>query len=325
MAHALGIGPDDRLLAVFPFAHVAGFGLALTHLTMGARVVIPASADGEELWRLVEEQRLTIASFPGLKHALVHPMADRVDRSSVRIVIGGAGMESTRTLDELDERLPDARFVGVYGSTEGGDNFVTVSSADDERARPGTIGRPLLGFDVAILGDDDRILPPGQEGELGLRGPSTILGYWRLPDATEATLRHGWLHTGDVMRLDTDGFLYFVDRAKDMIKPGGENVYSIEVEAVLLRHPHVVDCAVVGVPDGRWGEAVKAIVVIAPGAPTTIAELDAHCLAHMAPYKRPRWYELADAIPRTHMNKIIKRDLGAAHDPARAIRLTERS
>ena len=96
-----------------------------------------------------------------------------------------------------------------------------------------------------------------------------MLGYWRLPDATEATLRHGWLHTGDVMRLDTDGFLYFVDRAKDMIKPGGENVYSIEVEAVLLRHPHVVDCAVVGVPDGRWGEAVKAIVVIAPGAPTT--------------------------------------------------------
>jgi len=119
------------------------------------------------------------------------------------------------------------------------------------------------------------------------------------------------------MRLDTDGFLYFVDRAKDMIKPGGENVYSIEVEAVLLRHPHVVDCAVVGVPDGRWGEAVKAIVVIAPGAPTTIAELDAHCLTHMAPYKRPRWYELADAIPRTHMNKIIKRDLRAAHDPAR--------
>ena len=239
-------------------------------------------------------------------------MADRVDRSSVRIVIGGAGMESTRTLDELDERLPDARFVGVYGSTEGG-NFVTVSSADDERARPGTIGRPLLGFDVAILGDDDRILPPGQEGELGLRGPSTILGYWRLPDATEATLRHGWLHTGDVMRLDTDGFLYFVDRAKDMIKPGGENVYSIEVEAVLLRHPHVVDCAVVGVPDGRWGEAVKAIVVIAPGAPTTIAELDAHCLAHMAPQQ-------AAAMVRAG-----RRDPSHAHEQDHQTRLAGRA
>ena len=110
-------------------------------------------------------------------------------------------------------------------------------------------------------------------------------------------LANGWLHTGDVMRMDDDGFLYFVDRSKDMIKPGGENVYSIEVESVLLRHADVVDCAVIGVPDAKWGEAVKAIVVLAPGAATTPEDLDAHCLATMAPYKRPRWYEITDAIP----------------------------
>ena len=152
-----------------------------------------------------------------------------------------------------------------------------------------------------------------------------MLGYWNLPEATAETLRHGWLHTGDIMRLDEDGFLYFVDRSKDMIKPGGENVYSIEVETVLLRHPDVVDCAVVGVPDARWGEAVKALVVLETGASTTPENLDAHCLANLAPYKRPRWYEITDAIPRSTTGKIVKRDLRAAHDPRRAVRLPERT
>jgi acyl-CoA synthetase (AMP-forming)/AMP-acid ligase II len=110
-----------------------------------------------------------------------------------------------------------------------------------------------------------------------------------------------------------------------MIKPGGENVYSIEVETVLLRHPDVVDCAVLGVPDQRWGEAVKAIVVLGPGSSTTIQELDAHCLANLAPYKRPRWYEMVDSIPRSVVGKIVKKDLRAAHDPGRAVRLGERS
>ena len=324
LAHALAVRPDDRLLAVFPFFHVAGFGVTLSHFTMGARIVIPSSADAEEAWRLVGDEGLTTLSLPGLKNALVHPMADKVDTSSIRTVFGGAAMESVKTLDLLGEVLPAARFAGVYGSTEAG-NFVTVSSADEERARPGTIGRPLFGFDAAILGDDDTHLPAGSEGELGLRGPSTMLGYWNLPEATEAALRNGWLHTGDIMRLDDDGFLYFVDRAKDMIKPGGENVYSIEVETALLRHPDVVDCAVFGVPDAKWGEAVKAMVVLAPASTTTFQDLDAHCLANLAPYKRPRWYEQVDEIPRSATVKIVKKDLRAAHDPARATRLAERS
>jgi acyl-CoA synthetase (AMP-forming)/AMP-acid ligase II len=285
--------------------------------------VIPASADAEEIWRVVGDESLTTISSPGLKHALVHPMAEKVDRSSVRTVFAGAAMETLKTLDLLGEVLPDAQFKGIYGSTEAG-NFVTVSTADDERARPGTIGRPLFGFDVAILGEGDHQLPLGEEGELGLRGPSTMIGYWNLPDATAETLAHGWLHTGDVMRIDGDGFLYFVDRSKDMIKPGGENVYSIEVETVLLRHPSVVDCAVIGVPDPRWGEAVKAIVVLAPGADARLEDLDAHCLANMAPYKRPRWYEITDEIPRSETLKIVKKDLRAAHDSARAVRLPER-
>jgi acyl-CoA synthetase (AMP-forming)/AMP-acid ligase II len=323
LAHSFGVGADDRLLGVYPFFHVAGLGMTLAHLTVGARVVIPPSPDPEEIWRLVGDEALTTISLPGLKSALVHPMADKVDKASVRTMFAGAAMETQKTLDLLADVLPGARFKGIYGSTEAG-NFVTVSTADDERSRPGTIGRPLFGFDVAILGDGDRLLPAGEEGELGLRGPSTMIGYWNLPDATAETLANGWLHTGDVMRIDDDGYLYFVDRSKDMIKPGGENVYSIEVETVLLRHPDVVDCAVIGVPDARWGEAVKAIVVLAPGATATLEDLDAHCLANMAPYKRPRWYELTDAIPRSETLKIVKKDLRAAHDESRAVRLPER-
>jgi len=323
LALTFGLGRDDVLLGLYPFFHVAGLGMVLSHLTVGARVVIPGGADAEEVWRLVGDEGLTIIGIPGLKHALVHPMLDKVDASSVRIVFGGAAMETTKTLDLLADVLPQAGFRGIYGSTEGG-NFVAVSTGDEERARPGTIGRPLFGFDAAILGDGDRPLPPGEEGELGLRGPSTMIGYWNLPEATATTLAGGWLHTGDIMRMDDDGFLYFVDRSKDMIKPGGENVYSIEVETVLLRHPGVLDCAVIGVPDPRWGEAVKAIVVLDPGASATIEELDAHCLAEMAPYKRPRWYEVTDQIARSETGKIVKKDLRAAHDETRAVRLAER-
>jgi acyl-CoA synthetase (AMP-forming)/AMP-acid ligase II len=320
LAHGLSLTSDDRLLGVFPFFHVAGLGLALATLTMGGCVVVPASADAEELWRVVDEEAITIGSFPGLKAALEQPGKP----GSLRVVFGGANMESAKTLDLMTEVVPQATFRGVYGSTEAG-NFVTLSTGDEERERPGTIGRPLFGFDVAILGSDDQELPVGEAGELGLRGPSTMLGYWRLPEASADALRNGWLHTGDVMRLDQDGFLYFVDRSKDMIKPGGENVYSIEVETALLQHPAVVDCAVVGVPDSRWGEAVKAIVVLAPGQTLTIDELDAHCRAVLAGYKRPRWYELTEAIPRSPIGKIVKKDLRDAHDPSAATRLPERS
>ena len=323
VAHAFGIESDDRALAVYPFFHVAGFGVALAHLQAGAQLVLPPATDAEQIWRLVEEHRLTTVGIPGLKDALSHPMAGKADLSSIRRVFGGAAMESAKTHDLLEEVLPGAEFRGIYGSTEAG-NFVTVSTAADERARPGTIGRLLPGFDAAILGPDDEHLPPRTEGELGLRGPSTMLGYWNLPEATAATLRNGWLHTGDLMRLDEDGFLYFVDRSKDMIKPGGENVYSIEVETALLRHPAVRDCAVIGVPDNRWGEAVKALVVLRPGAEATPEDLDAHCLSILAPYKRPRWYEITDVIARSETNKIVKRDLRAAHDPTRAVRLPER-
>jgi acyl-CoA synthetase (AMP-forming)/AMP-acid ligase II len=306
----LGITGEDRLLATLPLFHVAGYGAVLAHLAMGAAVVFPSGAGPDEAWSLIGEHAVTVAIFPtGTRRALRHPSA-----RPVRLVFGMAGTERAETLRNLAELGCDYR--GVYGSTEAG-NFVTVSSLADELDRPGTVGRPLPAFDVAIEA------PPGEPGELLVRGPSMMVGYANLPGATAETLRGGLLHTGDLMRRDDDGYLYFVDRAKDMIKTGGENVYSAEVERVLLTHPCVGDAAVLGVPDRRWGEAVKALIVVRE--PVTAEELDAYCRDRLGGFKRPRWYEFAAAISRNHSGKILKRDLRAAHDPAVAVRLPESS
>lgn len=303
----LGITGEDRLLATLPLFHVAGYGAVLAHLAMGAPVVFPSGAGPDEAWSLIGEHAVTVAIFPtGTRRALRHPSA-----RPVRLVLGMAGTERAETLRALAELGCDYR--GVYGSTEAG-NFVTVSTLAEELDRPGTVGRPLPAFDVAIEA------PPGEPGELLVRGPSVMASYANLPEATAETLRDGLLHTGDLMRRDDDGYLYFVDRAKDMIKTGGENVYSAEVERVLLTHPRVADAAVLGVPDRRWGEAVKALVVVR--APLTAEELDAYCRDRLAGFKRPRWYEFATAIPRNHSGKILKRDLRAAHDPAVSVRLS---
>lgn len=323
-AQRLGLGARDRLFAFAPFFHVAGFGIALTMLTLGGEVAIPPGLDPGDVWAHVEARGITVLQYPFLGPLLGHEAASEVDHGSVRIVTGGANMEGRGVLDRLAQVLPGARFFGIYGSTEAG-NYTTLSTGDDERERPGTIGRPLMGFDVAVLDQDDREVPVGEAGELCVRGPSTMLGYWNLPEATEAALRSGWLHTGDLVRMDDDGFLYFVDRVKDMIKSGGENVYSIEIEAVLEEHPDVGDVAVVGVPDRRWGEAVKAVVVPAPGASPSPEALDAFCAERLGAYKRPRWYEFVESIPRSPLGKVLKRDLRDAHDPDTATRLAERS
>ncbi len=322
LAHGMSMSGDDVLLAVYPFFHVAGFGLALTTLTLGGTVVVNESVTPDEIWRLVDEHRVTLTGLPAMRMMLAAAPAGA--GTSLRGIIGGANMESAETQTTLQRMLPASHFYGVYGSTEAG-NFVSLTSAAEERERPGTIGRPLLGFEAAILGLDLEPLPPGEVGELALRGPSIMSGYWHQEDATADALRGGWLRNGDLMTMDADGYLFFVDRSKDMVKTGGENVYSIEVETALLRHPAIADVAVIGVPDDRWGEAVKAVIVPAGDEPPTVEDLDAFCLEHMGRFKRPRWYEFVPEIPRSAVNKILKRQLRADHDPVRAVRLPDRA
>jgi acyl-CoA synthetase (AMP-forming)/AMP-acid ligase II len=321
LAAGLGLTQADVHVGAGPFFHVAGLGAAMSVLSAGGRVVFGSARSLDESWDLVGRHGVTIGTFVGggAVRAARHPMS-ATHSKSVRILTGQGGKHTPAEHAEMAELLPDAEFAGIYGSTEAG-NFVTVSTRAQEVDRPGTIGRPLSGFRAAVVGPDDSPLPPGEAGELALRGTSVMSEYWRLPDATAETLRNGWLHTGDVMRMDDDGYLYLLDRLKDMVKPGGENVYSIEVEQILRLHPAVSDCAVIGVPDDRWGEGVKAVIV-APGG-VDVASLDAWCLERLAAYKRPRWYQLVDALPANGA-KIDKKRLRAGHDPGSSIRLRER-
>jgi acyl-CoA synthetase (AMP-forming)/AMP-acid ligase II len=317
----LGLTRADVHAGSGPFFHVAGLGMATSVLSAGGRVVFGSSRSLDESWDLISRHGVTIGTFAGggAARAARHPMS-ATHAKSLRVLTGQAGKHTPAEHEEMRELVPHVEFAGIYGSTEAG-NFVTVTTRAEEVSRPGTVGRPLIGFRAAVVDPDDRPLGPGEAGELALRGTSVMSEYWRLPDATAETLRRGWLHTGDLMRSDDDGYLYMLDRLKDMVKPGGENVYSIEVEQVLRLHPAVIDCAVIGVPDDRWGEGVKAVIV-APGG-VDVASLDAWCLERLAAYKRPRWYQLVDALP-AHGAKVDKKRLRLAHDPRQSIRLRER-
>ncbi len=316
LAHAIALTEHDVVWTPLPLFHVAGIHYVLATLAAGATQIVEESGDADEVWRVIETHRVTLATlFPNPQTLVAHPDARRA-AATLRIGF------SLPIGPSFHDALPGLPAATSYGATElGGMALVACGDVWD---RPGNvIGRPLIGLAAAVLDDDDRPAAPGEVGELCFRGAAVTVGYWNLPDATAEVLRNGWLHTGDLGRADEDGVLYFVDRKKDMVKPGGENVYSIEVERVLLAHPDVADCAVIGVPDERWGEAVKAVVVVA--ADVTAEDLDTWCLERLASFKRPRWYEFVSELPRNAMAKVVKPELRAAHDSAKAIRLPERT
>jgi acyl-CoA synthetase (AMP-forming)/AMP-acid ligase II len=316
LAHAAAMSSADVVWPQLPLFHVAGVHFLLASLATGATYVLDGPGDADRYWDIIRTRSVSIgALFPDPAAIVAHPDASR-SSGGVRL------MFSQYTTDELLQSLPDTTIVTTYGATEVGG--MAVLAVGDECARRGAVlGRPLLGFVAAVLDDNDRPVPPGETGEICFRGAATTVGYWNLPDASAEVLRNGWLHTGDLGRADDDGFLFFVDRKKDMVKSGGENVYSVEVETALLTHPGVAECAVIGVPDERWGEAVKAVLVASDGM--TAEELDSWCLERLAAYKRPRWYSFVDALPRNALTKVVKPELRAAHDPATSIRLADRT
>jgi acyl-CoA synthetase (AMP-forming)/AMP-acid ligase II len=237
---------------------------------------------------------------------LAHPSLGARDLSGVRLIIDGGEKMPLPLIERLLKAFPCAWFSDAYGLTEtvSGDTFL------DKRmtvAKLGSVGKPCLHLDVAIWDEEDRPVAPGALGEIVLRGPKVFKGYWKDPDATTAAFRGGWFHTGDIGSLDADGFLYIVDRKKDIIVSGGENIASLEVERVLYEHPAVLEAAVVARRDVRWGEVPVAFVVCRAGATATEHELREHCLARLAKFKVPRALEFIDALPRNPSGKVLKR------------------
>jgi acyl-CoA synthetase (AMP-forming)/AMP-acid ligase II len=308
---------DDVNLVCMPLFHGAGTFPALAALNSGAKNVIARETRPVELLRLIEAERVTLTCFvPALILLLLQtPECRETDFSSLKRIIYGA---SPIGLDVLREATAMFKcgFAQLYGLTEtsGG---VTVLGPDDHNPDGSphmrSCGKPLSNVEIKVLDGGGAELPNGEVGEIVVRSPLVMKGYWKLPDVTRSAIHDGWFHTGDVGYLDSDGYLYIHDRVKDMIISGGENVYPAEVENVLYGHPQVADVAVIGVPDQKWGETVKAMVV--PKTHETPAESDliAYCRERLAHYKAPSSVEFVEALPRNASGKVLKRVLRAPY------------
>jgi len=301
---ATGHTAADRWLHVCPMFHVAGTSNVFACTWVGATQVILPRFEPAAVLAAIERERITHSVFVPTMLAMLLEAAEGADVSTLRHLQYAASPIAPELQRRVLEWLPECDVVQFYGMTEAAPT-VTQLTAADHRERPerlASMGAPVAGVQVEVRDVIDGV------GELWVRGANVMLGYWNRPEATADALVDGWYRTGDLVRTDADGYLYMVDRAKDMIITGAENVYSVEVEAVLTAHEAVSEAAVFGVPDERWGEAVHAVVVASPG--TTADELIAHCRARIAGFKIPRAIDVrGEPLPKSGAGKLLKSTL----------------
>jgi acyl-CoA synthetase (AMP-forming)/AMP-acid ligase II len=315
LAHIVEFGftGDDLGLACGPLYHVGALDLTTTSLiAAGATVIVHRAFDAAAVVDELERSRVTTVWLaPAMVNAIMAlPGVEQRDLSSVRVIINGGEKMPIPLIERIQRTFPSAWFADAYGLTEtvSGDTFL---DRDSIITKLGSVGRPCLHLELDIWDDDGRSVAPGERGEIVLRGPKVFAGYWRDPGATAKAFAGGWFHTGDIGVRDEDGYLYIVDRLKDMIVSGGENIAGSEVERVLYEHEAVVEVAVVGRPDARWGEVPVAFVVVRAGVAVTPDELVEHCRANLAKFKVPRDVTFIDALPRNPSGKVLKRELRA--------------
>jgi long-chain acyl-CoA synthetase len=304
----IGWSPADTSLLGIPSFHIGGMWWAMTGFNAGAANVVVPSFAGWRVLQAIARHRVTKACLvPAmLQVCLSEPDCAGTDFSSLRTIVYG-GSPIPRPVLETALRTFGCGFAQIYGLTETGNTAVCLRP--DDHLRPElhhAAGRPYPGVRIAIVDAEGRALGPGAIGEICIASPANMLGYWNRPEATAAVLRDGFVHTGDAGYVDAAGYVFVCDRLKDMICTAGENVYPAEVESVLCAHPAVAEAAVIGVPDERWGELVKAIVVLRPGMAATAAELLAAARTQIADFKVPRSIDFASVLPRTPSGKIQK-------------------
>jgi acyl-CoA synthetase (AMP-forming)/AMP-acid ligase II len=311
---------DARALLIAPMFHIAIGALIHANMLVGGVNIIEPMFTPLATLQAVQRHRVTqVMLVPTMIQLTVdHPDAGLYDLTTARAVLYGGSVISEAVLQRAMQRFPNADFIQAYGMTELSPCATYLSARDHrgESGKPGLLrsaGRASLTTEVKVVDADGHEVPRGQVGEVAVRGANVMLGYWNKPEQTAAALRHGWMHTGDGGYMDEDGYLFIVDRMKDMIVSGGENVYSAEVENALSRHLAVGASAVIGIPSDAWGEAVHAVVVLKPGASATPEELSAHCHGLIAGYKCPRSFELRDSLPMTGAGKIQKTELRKPH------------
>lgn len=304
--------PGGVLLYASPMFHLAAFTSWVFCGVLGWTQVMTTAYDPLTVMRAVQEHEVTDLTLVTtiIQMIVDHPEIDEFDLSSVQRVMYGASPMSDALIARAMTALPNARFIQGYGMTELAPAATILRPADHEDpVRRKSVGRAAPHCEVRIVDADDVELPRGKVGEIIVHGGNLMLGYWNRPEETAEALRNGWMHTGDVGWMDDEGYTYLTDRLKDMIISGGENVYSVEVEHCLGAHPAVATCAVIGVPDDRWGERVHAVVVPVAGSTVTLEDLRTFCAGRIAAYKVPRSMEVVDVLPLSTAGKVLKREL----------------
>jgi acyl-CoA synthetase (AMP-forming)/AMP-acid ligase II len=307
----------DIFVNPLPNFHLLSIGIAFQCLYNGVAVSIVRQFDPATVCATIQRDRPSLLTLtPTMIQMLIdHPQAETTDFSSIRLTLYAGSAISLGLIRRAIARLP-GRFMQFYGATEAGGAFSILRPDEhdlDNEAKLQSCGRPLPLIDFRIVDAAGNAVPDGEAGELVIRAPAITAGYWKQPEATARALRHGWYHTGDVARRDAEGLYYIVDRVKDMIVSGGENIYSAEVENALSLHPDVAQVAVIGVPDARWGEAVMACVIARPGATLDETAVIAHARTILAAYKVPKKVTFMDAFPLIPSGKVSKKDLRAPH------------
>ncbi|MBN2027699.1 MAG: long-chain-fatty-acid--CoA ligase [Actinobacteria bacterium] len=304
------LSKDIVMLLSIPLYHVGGKTLLLGSIFLGARLVLEYAPNPMEILELTQNEKVTFWVYPPTLYQVLPSMPgfDSYDLSSLTKCESFGAVMPVALLQQWQEILPGTVWYNYYGQTESTPLGSTLMPEDFER-KIDSIGRPHTGVEMKIFDEDDNEVPTGEVGEIVMRSPSVMKGYYRDDAKTAETLRGGWLHTGDLGRFDEEGFLYFVDRKKDMIKSGGENVASKEVEDVIFDHEKVMQVAVIGLPHEYWMEAVTAVVVPYPGIDVTEDEIIAYCKERMAGYKVPKMVLVSSDVPTTPTGKILKRVL----------------
>lgn len=308
--------PRPVMALMTPMAHAAGY-LTAPVFVKGGTILIQDGFDADAFIDAVEQDRVS-ATFlvPTMIYALVnHPRVSQADLSSLKLIVYGAAPISLPLLEQATEIFGDV-FLQLYAQSEA-PMTVTTLNLDDHREADAdrllSCGYPMVGVDVRLLDDEGSQVAVGEVGEVCVRGPLVMEGYWKRPDENAATLKDGWLHTGDLAREDEQGYLYVIDRKKDMIISGGFNVYPKEVEDALAQHPGVAQAAVFSIPDPKWGEAVKAAIVPRPGANPSERELIEHVRALKGPVASPKSIDFVEAMPQTALGKLDKKALRAPY------------
>ena len=313
--------PGERALVTTPLYHAAGIHRVVNAAVKGGTVVLLEHFDGPTFVDTLVRERINSCNMvPSIMQTLLDEIPDLASRdfSQLEVIYYGAAPVSVSLLKRMMQTFR-CHLIQGYGLTESSGGFVYLNEWDHQRALNGdehlllSTGQPVLA-DVKVVDAEGNNLPPGQPGELLMRGANVMKGYWRNPAATAEVLRDGWLHSGDVAAIDAEGYVYLRDRVKDMIVSGGTNIYPREVENALLEHPAIADAAVIGVPDPKWGEALLAVCVARAGhARPDDAALVAFCRERLGGYKVPRHYSWRDALPRNPSGKVLKRELRAPY------------